>query len=325
MIGEHPIVWLTIGDANTASSRVRAFVIADELAERGVRTTCLPATGIKGRWRALSAVAKSNPAPIVVVQKILYGPIMLRLLRWKACLLVWECDDALHLGQSSASQRNLRRTQRLIRQTLCQADVVTTSTPQLANELRPARGRSVAFRGPAPAEASCYGRRERLVVWLGSPSTEEYLELLQGAAERLRNRGWSLVAVGASEAVETLGWEAITWSPQAQKVWLGKALVGVMPQRRDPWSDRKQGYKLFEYMAHGVVPVASDVPAAQAVLSPVELSNLLVPVGGDWVRAIEGAAARRETYVDRFHRVLDRYSVAATVDAWVDAVGAGLT
>jgi glycosyltransferase involved in cell wall biosynthesis len=199
--------------------------------------------------------------------------------------------------------------------------VVTTSNPLLAEEFQPKSGRTALYRGPAPSTRILEGERERIVVWLGSPSTESYLRLLGSVPEELAADGWTCVAIGSTEAADRHGWHVVPWTLSAQDEWLARASVGVMPQPRDPWSDRKQAYKLFEYMAHGVVPVASDVPAARDLLCSPALSRLLVAPDGDWRAAIEDATTLRPTCLSEFPLVLEEHSVGAAVTTWLDAVG----
>jgi putative peptidoglycan lipid II flippase len=243
--GPQSVVWLALGGRSVASSRIRAFRVSDALEATGIESRCVVASGLAGRLRALLAIYRSTKPTVVVVQKILFGSVMLRLLRKKAEVLVWECDDALHVGLPGENGRELPRTNRLIAEALKTADVVTTSNPLLASDFRPASGRVVEFQGPAPPRAESLAPRERVVVWLGSPSTVRYLSMLGDAPRRLQARGWQCVAVGAPDQSAELGWHGVAWSLAAQDEWLGKAVVGVMPQTSDVWSDRKQGYKLF--------------------------------------------------------------------------------
>jgi hypothetical protein len=315
------VVWLTLGDRSVASSRVRAFALSDELTMRGAQSVCAIGAGLRGRIRALWHLFSRGGPDVVVIQKLLYGPLMLRILRARAKTLVWECDDALHMG-SPLVREDLDRQRRLIGAALDTVDLVTTSNTLLERELQPKSGRTLLLRGPAPPPiAEVDARRVQIAVWLGSKWTEPYLELLGDAALELRRDGWRCVAIGASADIEHLGWEPVEWSLAHQHHWLAHAMVGVMPQDDDPWSERKQGYKLFEYIAHGVVPVASNVRAARELLVGEELDSLLVEDGGDWARTIRDAGRSRAAVMPRLRAILDRHSIAAAIDAWSSEVG----
>ena len=118
------------------------------------------------------------------------------------------------------------------------------------------------------------------------------------------------MAVGAGAYAATLGWTPVTWSLDSQSDWLSRAAVGVMPQTRDAWADRKQGYKLYEYIAYGAVPVASDVPCARLVLGSERLYRcLLVSEVNEWLGMIERAADRRTELLPYLRGSLRRSSV----------------
>jgi hypothetical protein len=323
MKADTSVLWLTIGGREVASSRVRAFYLSDALRLQGVRSRCVVAAGIRGRIRAVVALLLLGRAPVIVVQKILFGALMLRCLRWRASVLVWECDDALHLGYPASPASKVVEERRRVELVLSSVDVVTTSNPLLATELRPASGRVNVLLGPAPPPALNPTDRERVLLWLGSPSTEPYLALLRDVPRRLREAGWECVALGATAGASRFGWRAVRWSRVAQEQWLSRATVGVMPQPSDPWADRKQAYKLYEYMAHGVVPVASDVLPARLAMSDACLRPFLLDANADWVRAIVHAARVREDLVPCFLQVLDRRSVESSLTRWREAVASG--
>jgi glycosyltransferase involved in cell wall biosynthesis len=314
------VLWITLGGRLVASSRVRAFAISDELLAEGVPSACIPGRGARGRGRVLVFLARHPRPTIVVVQKILYGPLMLRLLRRAARVLVWECDDALQLGYPDADTAQTIRDRTRLARTLECVDVVTTSNALLATDLAPRSRQVAAFIGPSPPWSSESAVRRPVVLWLGSSSTQPYLQEMGAAPRMLHAAGWECVAVGANPRVGALGWRAVEWSPDAQAHWLSIALVGVMPQPRDPWADRKQGYKLLEYAAHGVVPVASDVGPARAVLQSTALKSLLVGDSDDWSRVILRAANNRAALLPHIRAVARRYDVASTVATWRAAV-----
>ena len=112
---------------------------------------CVVGTGISGRLRVLWCILLLHRPSVVVLQKLLYGRAMLRLLTWGSRTLIWECDDALHVGFYTDSPAALARTRRLIGLTLSRVSVVTTPNPLLASELRPLNGHTVVLPGPSPA------------------------------------------------------------------------------------------------------------------------------------------------------------------------------
>jgi hypothetical protein len=318
---EMNVVWLTLGDASVASSRVRAYRMSEALQARGVGSVCIPASGIGGRIRAIRAVLSGRH--IVVIQKLLYGRLMVSALRRLSTVLIWECDDAVYKGYPGASRVSAWLARRRVERILRSVDLATTTTPMLADDFAAAGCPVLVYPGPAPVPAlRCERTRaEQIVLWLGSPSTDRYLHLTGELPRALEAAGWKCVAVGGSTCASDLGWIVVPWSAAAEGEWLQRARIGVMPQPRDEWSDRKAGYKLLEYAASGVVPVASDVPSARALLSPLGPS-VLVRSDDDWVVRVLDVAAHADMLGDRLRDVLSPVTAEACADRWLSRLAA---
>ena len=315
------VLWLTVGDRQVASSRVRAYAPAEELTRQGVQCAVVPIGANLGR--KLAGVAQLARHDVIVLQKLTPSRAALRIVRRCAKTLVWDCDDAVHLGYPGETQDAAGRRGRAIATLLDQVDVVTTTNGLLASELQPASGRVLEFPGPAPAPRLGFAEpRDRVVIWLGSKSTTDNLRVLGAATQDLAAAGWRCVAVGAEPRAEALGWEVHAWSYASETAWLARAAVGVMPLARDPWSDRKAGYKTLEYLAAGVVPVASDAPAAVTALGTAE-SGILVQAGRTWLDAVEEAYLQRDLFIAAGLRRLEELSVERFVRGWLDVIAEG--
>jgi glycosyltransferase involved in cell wall biosynthesis len=209
-----------------------------------------------------------------------------------------------------------------MRRLLHLVDLTTTANPLLARELVPDHGVSIWFPGPAPERRSTAAEgRDRVIVWLGSGSTQSYLSSIALVVEELRAQQWRCVAVGATDEAQAYGWEVVQWNPAAEAHWLSRSSIGVMPQPTSDWADRKAAYKLLEYAASGVVPVASNVPPARVLLEGPMLSPLLVgDAMPDWLAAIRYADEHRDQLKAALSDLSDRFSVARILDQWEAAV-----
>lgn len=294
--------------------------MARALVPMGVASRAVVGSGQTGRVRVGRALL-ARRWDVVVFQKVLPGRALLYLACRRSRVVVFECDDALNLGYPGAGPREVRRLHGKLTRVLASADVVTTSNPLLAEELRPARGDVVWFPGPAPDPAHRDGcARERLVVWLGSPSTEGHLKLLDDLPRRLNERGWACVAVGAGDVASGLGWDVVPWSEETSRRILARATIGVMPQAASPWDDRKAAYKLLQYAAAGVLPLASDVLPARVLLNSAGLGDLLVAPDGEWSDVVDAAVERREEYAPRLAALISHYSYATAASTWLEAI-----
>lgn len=127
------------------------------------------------------------------------------------------------------------------------------------------------------------------IVWIGSPSTARYLELLrEPLAELARRRPFVLRVIGGG-AVDLPGVEveALPWTEAGEVALLRGAAAGIMPLADSPWERGKCGYKLVQYMACGLPVVASPV-GVNVELVQNGANGFLAADGPGWVRALQG-------------------------------------
>ncbi|MFC9760540.1 glycosyltransferase [Rhodococcus jostii] len=135
---------------------------------------------------------------------------------------------------------------------------------------------------------------------------------------------YGLVAVGATDAHDRPAVVCEKWSIETQTRVLAKARIGLFVQPEGPWESRKSGYKLLEYVANGVIPVAEDNMAAREILG--EDYEFLVPSGA-WADALDRACSLSDSEARECLAALtdhtERFSYSETVHRWVDFVEDG--
>jgi len=311
------VLWATAGDSNVASTRVRVMDLSRGLRKFGVDSMIIQAPGAGGRFR-VAFRAITGRYDVIVLQKVLYGRAMIWLLRIMTRILVFECDDAIHLpdnqGEWYSSDNDLRR----LRHILERVDVVTTTNDLLAGEFAPPGSRSAVYAGPAPPVHRS-GKREKVVLWLGSPFTSPELDEVGDVPAAFRGRGVEFIAIGADRSQARRGWTVLNWSIEIADEWLQRATVGLMPLSRTPWNDRKAGYKILQYAANGVVPIASDGPPARRFLAP-RMNECLVTSRSDWYSAIELGLEGSEKYPPILDMIVNQNSVESAAERWFHEV-----
>lgn len=124
--------------------------------------------------------------------------------------------------------------------------------------------------------------------WIGSPSTQQYLEPLRevwAALATNAERG-RLVTVGAQSAfAQELGSEAWTWSEDTEVRSIRHFDVGVMPLPDEPWERGKCGYKLIQYMACAKPVIASPVGVNRDIVEH-GVNGLLADSKDEWAAAV---------------------------------------
>lgn len=170
------------------------------------------------------------------------------------------------------------------------------------------------------------GENPRL-VWLGSPSTEAYLQLVENPLlEVNRATGARLTVISAGSrslgALDTMV-DRVTWTPGVESR-LSEYDVAIAPLGGGPWERGKCAYKVLQYGAAGLPSVLSPV-GANAVAAKT-LGLLTATESSTWAESImdllQSSAEEREA-VGKTARsgVRDHYSFSRWEPEWLAAVG----
>jgi glycosyltransferase involved in cell wall biosynthesis len=165
------------------------------------------------------------------------------------------------------------------------------------------------------------------LIWMGSPSTERYLEAVAPALLRVHRRtGARLTVVSAGD--RSLGELApmadrVRWDGPRTDALLAEADCGIMPLPDTPFTRGKCAYKLLQYGAAGLPSVASPVGVNAQVIG--ELCGLAANGLDEWTDALlalleEPESARRVRGLQARAAVEDGYSYAAWGPAFLRAL-----
>lgn len=174
---------------------------------------------------------------------------------------------------------------------------------------------SVNTRDYCPVPRSENG--EFTIGWVGSPSTENYLNLIyEPLAQLAAERPVRVVLVGGSFNKQSPGLmvEKLAWTRKAEPNHIRRFDVGVMPLPDDDWARGKCGYKLLTYMACGIPVVASRVGANIDIVNPA--CGYLASSTQDWLTAFRELQADPELRLRMGQagrkRVCELFSIEAT-------------
>ncbi|GAB3539472.1 glycosyltransferase family 4 protein [Noviherbaspirillum agri] len=141
-------------------------------------------------------------------------------------------------------------------------------------------------RYPSSIKASDIGEPPR-IVWIGSPSTAQYLELLREPLNSLSGRlPFIFRVVGASAPdLGNVQVEEVSWTESSEVASIHACDVGVMPLVDSFWERGKCGYKLIQYAACGLPVVASNVGANSEIVQQGK-NGYLAETPTDWSEAL---------------------------------------
>lgn len=168
---------------------------------------------------------------------------------------------------------------------------------------------------PPPQQPEISADNPLRIIWIGSPTTAEYLELVRPALERLAPRyPLELRIIGAERHWPGIRTIPIRWSGQTEAAELNQGHIGIMPLLDTPWEQGKCGFKLIQYMAAGLPVIGSAVGMNKDIVQVGE-NGLLTYGVDDWVNTLETLARSPELRVRMGtigrRMAEERYSIAA--------------
>lgn len=174
------------------------------------------------------------------------------------------------------------------------------------------------------------GEAPRL-VWLGSPSTEQYVADIAPALEEVcRSTGAVLTVIsGPVEQPRSLDHHSfvrrVQWSHDTARAELAAADIAIAPLRDDEYSRGKCAYKLLQYAASALPMIGSPVGANRLALQRFE--GTAATTRDEWVDGLVGLINESATVRERKARtgvvaVSEHYSFGAWADEWRRAVDA---
>jgi glycosyltransferase involved in cell wall biosynthesis len=287
------VLFLALYPELAASSRYRVHQFLPYLDAAGVQCDVVSPltndewrlhTGPDRKGRAFWYHAKETPRriaqlfaasryDIVVIQKAImtaYVRGMMPLLTSRAKRIVYDIDDAVHLGPPHPLRPPWRflEDHRQIEKLMRGADLVLAGNEWLVEEARQFAPRVEYFPTVVDAERFSPVKPEPnsfTIGWMGSQSTTTHLA---PAIDALRNESNATIRlVGADAAFGELPQaQIVAWSFDREVDELHAFSVGIMPVPESPWTRGKCALKALQYMACGVPCIATPFGAICSII-----------------------------------------------------------
>ena len=263
---------------------------------------------LRAYWRRLRLVRHIGNFDAVFVYReaALIGPAFLeRLVVAAGKPLIYQLDDPLYIPYVSPSNGLFSYLKCFGKvATICRLSrvVIVNSRHHLEYAERHAKDVRVI---PSVVDGEVYARAEAgkrglvphgvCVGWSGSTSSAPNLRLVEGPLRRLRERidcRLHFIGVGESDLPD-VGGTRQPWRAETEVEDLGQLDIGLVPVLDTPWNRRKFYMKVVQYMALGIVPVATPLGSNPEVIAHGR-NGFLADSAEDWLRFLETLATDTE-------------------------------
>lgn len=330
-----------------ASSRLRTFQYLPFLEDKGWEFTVKPLFDETYLDSLYSGQGRSRSALVLAYLRRLF--VLLRFWRfrliwvekeflpymppWVEVVLSWlgvryvvDYDDAIFHNYDLARNKWIRRLLgRKIDSVMRHAACVMAGNEYLAERARAVGAKRVVVI-PTVVDHRRYDARQvtgkpLTVGWIGSPTTQKYVENLLPAFQALaQQQSFRLLLVGATADIAArlpgIDVEVQPWSEDTEAALIREMDIGIMPLEDGPWEKGKCGYKLIQYMASGVPVVASPVGVNPSIVEGAGcgmLASGLDQWKAAFNRLIDNKSLREQLGASGRTAVKDRYSIDSQI------------
>jgi glycosyltransferase involved in cell wall biosynthesis len=262
---------------------------------------------LRAYWRRLRLVRHIGNFDAVFIYReaALIGPAFLeRLVAASGKPLIYQLDDPLYVPYVSPTNSVLSYLKCFGKvATICRLSRVVIVNSSHHREYAERHAQDVRVI-PSVVDGKVYtradaGRRlepHRVCVgWSGSTSSASNLRLVEEPLRRLRERtGCRLHFIGARGSdLPDIGGTCQPWRAETEVEDLGQLDIGLVPVLDTPWNRRKFYMKVVQYMALGIVPVATPLGSNPEVIAHGR-NGFLADSAEDWLRFLETLATDAE-------------------------------
>ena len=169
-----------------------------------------------------------------------------------------------------------------------------------------------------------YSNYQCKIVWIGSPSTQHYLELVTAPLQILSKKyNFILRVIGPDKLnIPSVNMEIIPWSEEEESKLIRDCDIGIMPLLNTSWEKGKCGYKLIQYMASGLPVVASPIGVNKDIVCHGK-NGFLATNETDWIMSLDSllsnASLRSEMGLYGHKNVIEKYSLTTVAPKLIES------
>ena len=309
------ILFLTRYGQQGASSRMRCFQFLPSLNVSGIESVVVPFfvdETLKNKyrhgryswrdlllvyWRRINSLLGKSQFDLIWIEKeaLPWFPAWFELLLLRGKPYVMDFDDALFHNYDKHPNGLIRSLYgRRIDHLMAGARLVVAGNRYLADRAIAAGAQWVEVL-PTVVDLARYETKQvyRLtqkprIVWIGSPSTVQYLlELAEPLSILAKRQAFTLRVIGGGALIMPgVDVESLPWSLDTEATMIAECDIGIMPLRDTPWEQGKCAYKLIQYMACGLPTAATPIGANREVVMESE-TGFFADTPAAWLGKLE--------------------------------------
>ncbi len=320
------LLFVAIGEADRASSRLRVHAWKPILEEAGVTVEVLSyhdvaggqgtgwlrrrsprlssALAAPGLWRRIAD--RAPEVDWVIFQEVLPPGRLLEQLRRTGTRVGFDFSDPIHLANAPEQGMRHRLVHALtavprFRRLVGAAEWCLIENDLLEDLVRSLGGAPVIMRGPVDTDMyrpiDRAGRSRPVLGWTGSKMTLPLMRPLLGILEQLALEGLDfelrIFGVSGSVEVENVPTTVHPWDLAQEPIVVGQFDVALNYMPMTPWTRHRGGAKLIFYQACGVPTVSSPSGIGDQVVVPEE-TGFVVSTSSEWKQALRRLVADRD-------------------------------
>ena len=164
--------------------------------------------------------------------------------------------------------------------------------------------------------------KKSVVGWTGSHSTLFYLDEIIPVIRSLQDQFdfTFLVIADRKPAIDLKDWEFIKWNEATEQDDLLNMDIGIMPLKRDAWSEGKCGFKLIQYLACGIPAIADPIGVNKNIIED-GVNGYLCNTKEEWkeklVVLIKDYQLRKEMGLMGREKIVNEYSIQSQAEKFL--------
>jgi len=314
----HSIIFLTQAGPTLPSVRFRVipYIKAWQKTKLQISYLRIPKTFLKRIPFYLYLPA----ADIIILQKKLVSSIELKILRQKTKKLCFDFDDAIWTNHPSVlvtpkiQQKNARNQKRL-KALVKNVDLVICGNAYLKRAVEQEAKETLIL--PTPIDTRKYQpktlfkKKQKLIVgWIGTNTNLYFLEKIMPTILSLQDIQLKIIS---NQIPMVLPNEVVyeKWNASQEVKQVCSFDIGLMPLTDDAYTRGKCGFKILQYMACGVVPVASDVGFNREIITHGQ-DGFLVKNDNEWhhyIDILKNPHIRSQMALKARQKVLENFDI----------------